>query len=36
MVWIVETKDGKMHEVKDESIGNFIMSNKVSKCRLKR
>ena len=36
MVWIVNTKDGKAHEVKDESVGYFVSNNEVVKCRLKK
>ena len=36
MVWIVKTKDGKIHDIKDESIGYFTQNNEVIECQLKK
>jgi len=36
MVWIVKTKDGITHDVKDEVIGMFTQQNEVAECQLKR
>jgi len=36
MVWIVKTKDNKIHKVDNKIIGYFTQNNEVIECQLKR
>lgn len=36
MIWIVKLEDGRVFEVVNSEIGNFISTNKVIKAELKR